>query len=83
MVTADDLQAFTDHVKRTMFESAATLDRPEAAEFWPLVTPEYRFQHTIHVRRFVQRLQAEEGGDLETAPDVGHLPRHLSLQHDL
>lgn len=84
MVTADDLRVFTDHVRRTMFECAATLDRPVAAEFWPLVTPQYRFQHTLHVRRFIERLQAEEGGDLgllQTSA-IFHDISHFSTTYD-
>ncbi len=84
MLTTDDLQVFTDHVRRTMFECAVTLDRPQAAEFWPLSTPEYRFQHTLHVRRFVERLQAEEGGDLELLQTsaIFHDISHFSTTYD-
>jgi len=60
-----DLLLFTEHVRQAMFDGAKTHKWPdEVADLWPNVTPEYRFQHTLHVRRFVERLQGEEGGDL-------------------
>jgi hypothetical protein len=64
-VAESDLQLFTAHVRETMFKGAETHRWPdEWANLWPNITPEFRFQHTLHVRRLVERLQGEEGGDL-------------------
>lgn len=62
-----------------MFSDAARRDgsQPRSPdEFWPLTSPEYRFQHTLHVRRFIERLQAEEGGDLDVL-------RTAAIFHDI
>ena len=65
-VSDQDLELITDHVRETMFRCAETHQWPdEFANLWPNITPEYRFQHTLHVRRFCEILQAREGGDLE------------------
>ncbi len=65
-VTEEDLQVFTEHVRDTMFRCSESHRWPdEFADLWPNITPQYRFQHTLHVRRFCERLRAEQGGDLE------------------
>lgn len=77
LITDEDLERFTAYVRETMFEGAKTHRWPEeVADFWPSISPEYRFQHSLHVRRFVERLQREEGGD----PDV---LRTAAIFHDV
>ncbi len=85
-VGAADLVLFTEHVRQTMFEGAKThVWEPEFAELWPNITPEYRFQHTLHVRRFVERLQGEEGGDLEVLQTAAifHDISHFHCSYDV
>jgi uncharacterized protein len=66
LITEEDLDRFTRYVRTTMFEDAAGRETPEdVRDFWPFITPEYRFQHSLHVRRFVEKLQEGEGGDLD------------------
>jgi len=84
-ITEEQLSHFTDYVRRTMFDDAAERGVPEDfRDSWPLISPEYRFQHTLHVRKFIEKLQAEEGGDLavlQTAAifhDISHFRVHYS-----
>lgn len=85
MLTSQDLESFTAHVRETMFSGAKThVWPPEQAHLWPMITPEYRFQHTLHVRRFVEVLQAEDGGDLtvlQTAA-IFHDISHFHTSYD-
>lgn len=84
-VTKQDLEVFTEHVRNTMFEGAKTHRWPdEFADLWPNITPEYRFQHTLHVRGFVERLQGEEGGELEVlqVAAIFHDVSHFYCSYD-
>ncbi len=84
-VTEQDLELFTGHVRETMFRCAQTHRWPdELANLWPNITPEYRFQHTFHVRRFSETLQAQEGGDLEVlqVAAIFHDVSHFCTSYD-
>lgn len=69
-----------------MFADAArrAATSPAPVELWPLNSPEYRFQHTLHVRRFVERLHAGEGGDLDVlrAAAIFHDISHFRVDYD-
>ncbi len=85
-VTSKDLDLFTEHVRQAMFQGASTHRWPnEFAGLWPNITPEYRFQHTLHVRRFAERLQREEGGDLEVlqVAAIFHDVSHFYCSYDV
>lgn len=59
-----DYERFLVYVKDTMFSDSRTHSVHDP-QFWPMVSPEYRYQHTLHVRRYIELLQAQEGGELD------------------
>jgi len=82
----EDLAGFTAHVRKAMFDGARTHRWPDNfTNLWPNITPEYRFQHTLHVLKFVEMLQREDGGDLEVLQTsaIFHDVSHFSCHYDV